>query len=225
MRLHVRALFTLDRDGQLLALNESSGGPAPRFFLGRTLQGTAWWIRRYVGADLAEELRVLCEAEPTPARLEADPASDHHFVAALARKGPVTRVWSGPAFRCPPDLVPDGTAIRVTSANAAVLSPYLEEWRVDVDGGVPMAATLHHGRAVSVCCSVRVTDGAHEAGVETHPDFRGRGHASTAVAGWATAVRELGCLPLYSTSWENERSRKLASRLGLVQFGSDLHIT
>jgi predicted GNAT family acetyltransferase len=76
-----------------------------------------------------------------------------------------------------------------------------------------------------VCASVRVTVDAHEAGVETHPDFRGRGQGARAVAAWATLVRESGAVPLYSTSWSNEASRRLASRLGLVQFGSDLHIT
>jgi predicted GNAT family acetyltransferase len=87
-----------------------------------------------------------------------------------------------------------------------------------------MGASLHDGMAVSVCCSVRVTDRAHEAGVETHPEFRGRGHATRAVAEWAAAVWQLRCVPLYSTSWENASSRALARRLGLVQFGADLHI-
>ena len=32
-------------------------------------------------------------------------------------------------------------------------------------------------------------------------------------------------LPLYSTSWRSEGSLALARKLGLIQFGSDLHIT
>jgi len=38
-------------------------------------------------------------------------------------------------------------------------------------------------------------------------------------------VRALERVPLYSTSWENQASRRLAARLGLVHFGADLHIT
>jgi predicted GNAT family acetyltransferase len=72
---------------------------------------------------------------------------------------------------------------------------------------------------------VRRTARAHEAGVETHPAFRGRGFAVRAVAAWARAVRATGVLPLYSTSWENHGSRGVARRLGLVQLGSDLHVT
>ncbi|MGH7448604.1 MAG: GNAT family N-acetyltransferase [Longimicrobiales bacterium] len=106
-----------------------------------------------------------------------------------------------------------------------MLNPYLEDWRDDVSAGSPMAVVLEGDRAVSVCCSVRITPHAHEAGVETHPDFRRRGHAAAAVAAWARAVLEMGRVPLYSTSWENDSSRAVASRLGLIQYGVDLHIT
>ena len=78
---------------------------------------------------------------------------------------------------------------------------------------------------MSLCTSVRTTDQADEAGVETHPDFQGRGHAAEATATWADAVRKLGRTPLYSTSWANAASLSVAAKLGLVQFGSDLHIT
>jgi predicted GNAT family acetyltransferase len=88
-----------------------------------------------------------------------------------------------------------------------------------------MAATLLDGKAVSVCASVRITPAADEAGVDTHRDFRRQGHAARAVVAWARAVREVDRIPLYSTSWQNEASRALAHRLGLIQFGSDLHLT
>jgi hypothetical protein len=35
----------------------------------------------------------------------------------------------------------------------------------------------------------------------------------------------MGRTPLYSTSWENEASLALAKKLGLPQYGVDLHIT
>ena len=92
----------------------------------------------------------------------------------------------------------------------------------------PRQARLLHGvgeRAVSICGSARITSRAHEAGVETHPDFRGRGHAVKVVAAWARAVREDGRIPLYSTSWENEASRDVARKLGLVQYGVTFHVT
>jgi predicted GNAT family acetyltransferase len=72
---------------------------------------------------------------------------------------------------------------------------------------------------------VRKTAIAHEAGVETAKEFRGRGCAVEAVAAWARIVRDAGRIPLYSTSWQNYASQALAAKLRLVRFGSDLHIT
>jgi predicted GNAT family acetyltransferase len=88
-----------------------------------------------------------------------------------------------------------------------------------------MFALVVDGRAVAVCCTVRQTSEAHEAGVETVPAFRGCGYAAQVVTAWASAVRERGQVPLYSTSWQNEASRAVARKLGLIQFGNDLHIT
>ena len=72
---------------------------------------------------------------------------------------------------------------------------------------------------------MRITPRAHEAGVETAAECRGRGHAAAVVARWAAAVREQGAEPLYSTSWRNKASRAVARKLGLVPVGRDLHIT
>jgi predicted GNAT family acetyltransferase len=72
---------------------------------------------------------------------------------------------------------------------------------------------------------VRRTRAAHDAGVETAAAFRGRGYARLVVAAWARAVRDLDCVPFYSTSWQNDASRGVARALGLVLFGSDLHVT
>ncbi|MGH7446597.1 MAG: GNAT family N-acetyltransferase, partial [Longimicrobiales bacterium] len=195
MRLHVKALFTSDEAGRLVAVNEPGGAPAPRFFLGRTADGNAWWYRHDVDAALASELDVLCESQPTGLDVDADLGIAAPFVACLARAEPVRRTWAGPAFRFPAGLRGPESGVRVTSDNAVVLSPYLEDWREDVSAGSPMAVVLERGSAVSVCCSVRITPHAHEAGVETLPDFRRRGHAAAAVAAWARAVLEMGRVP------------------------------
>ena len=78
---------------------------------------------------------------------------------------------------------------------------------------------------MSVCRSVRLSSRAHEAGVDTLVSYRRRGYATSVVAAWALAVRALNLTPLYSTSWDNVASQRVARRLGLVQYGVDYHVT
>ncbi|HEX7122279.1 MAG TPA: GNAT family N-acetyltransferase [Gemmatimonadaceae bacterium] len=223
MRLHVAALFTFDKTERLEAVNDSGGAPAPRFFLGRTAEGDQCWFRHDVPDETVADIQaILRDQATTPGQVTAiDPTP---FIERLSRDGRVLRTWMGPAFTFP-ENVPDAPhTVLVTAENADLLAPYLENWRSDVAGGAPMAVALDNGQAVSICASARVTARAHEAGVETHPDFRRRGHAGRAVMAWARAVRSLGVVPLYSTSWDNAASLGLAKSLGLIPFGVDLHI-
>jgi RimJ/RimL family protein N-acetyltransferase len=137
----------------------------------------------------------------------------------------VERTELGPAYSFPAHLPPTTGTIRVTEANAELLTQNLAAWIPDVRLSQPMFAVACDGHAAAVCCSVRQTGEAYEAGVETAIAYRGHGYAAHAVAAWARAVRELGRVPLYSTSWRNAASRALARKLALIQFGSDLHIT
>jgi len=225
MRLHVEALFTVDKAGRLLAVNDPRGAPAPRFFLGRTTDHCACWCRHDLDGPLVKDLHTLCASLRLDTDMADSPSIATLFAERLSREGRVEQTWAGPAYVVPPEAARPGTSLRVTSGNADLLRPYLEPWLEDVRSGMPMAVAMVGDNAVSVCGSVRITSHAHEAGVDTHPDFRRRGFGEIAVRGWADIVRAMGRVPLYSTSWENTASRALAKRLGLVQFGADLHIT
>lgn len=137
MRLHVETLFTCDDAGRLLAVNEPGGGPAPRFFLGRTADGNAWWFRNDLSNTLTTELHTLCTSQP--ADVDARPDHVARFAECISRDKPVRRVWAGPAFRFPTDLKTGAPAIRVTLDTANLLSPHFDDWREDVapshDGG------------------------------------------------------------------------------------------
>jgi len=45
-----------------------------------------------------------------------------------------------------------------------------------------------------------------------------------AVGVWAAEVRRLGLVPLFSCSWENGASRRLAARLELRIYAEDRHL-
>lgn len=224
IRMHVEALFTHDARGRMLRVNEPEGARAPRFFLGRTAQSVEWRVRHDVDDGLARELAAACEGEPLGDEALAPVADPTRFERLLARAAPVERTWAGPAYRFPPSLPAAPDAVLVTPENADVLRPHLAPWIPDVMAGRILFARLIDRHAVSVCCSVRVA-AAHEAGVETAPEHRGRGHAVPVVIAWARAVERAGAVPLYSTSWENAASRALARKIGLAPYGSTLHVT
>jgi hypothetical protein len=226
MRLHLQALYTLDHLGRLVAVKATSALPAPRFFLGRTLDGPVVAVGHEVPESMVDELVAIASDVPPGMDAHSPLASIlHSATTLLSAQQPLVKTWAGPNYRCPPELAWTGEATPITPSNASLLSPYLEPWLEDVAERVPMAAVLVGGRAVSVCCSVRISAAADEAGVDTHLDFRGRGHALAAVAAWSQAVSSVGRVPLYSTSWENRASQRVAEKLGLMQYGSVLHVT
>ena len=223
--MHIGALYTHDPAGRMVRVNEPGGKDAPRFFLGRTVAGIEWRVRHDVEPELVDSLATACANERSGAESLSPPTDATRYLELLARFAPVQHTDAGPAYAFPSELPPAPDAIVVTPLNPEVLHPHLEAWRGDVGQCDPMVVCLHAGHAVAICASVRITDVAHEAGVETAPDFRGRGYATQVVSAWARAVRGMGRIPLYSTSWRNDASRAVARSLGLVQFGADLHIT
>jgi hypothetical protein len=225
MQYHVEALYTHDDDRRLVAVNEPNGAPAPRFFLGRTIDGTLCRFRRDVASELRQDLEAAVAEELGRGDDVDSPIDPAPYERIIGRHDPVQRTWTGPAFCFPSELPAAGDAVRVTRDNVAVLERHLQAWIPDVPLCDPMLVSIVNGDAVSICASVRRTGMAHEAGIETTPAYRRQGHGAQAALAWAHAVRDMGRVPLYSTSWRNEASRAVARKLALVHFGSDMHIT
>ena len=225
MRLHIEVLYTHDANGDLVRINEHNGAPAPRFFLGRTADGAVRRFRHDVDRDSRRQLEAASHDnilldQPLDAPPDLTP-----YVRILAHAAPVEKTEAGPAFCFPRDSRTTTSAVLVTDENATILHPLLAPWIPDVRLSAPLFALPIDGQAVAVCGSVRITSDAHEAGVETSPAYRGRGYAPQVVTAWARVVRDMGRVPLYSTSWQNAASRAVARKLGLIHFGSDLHLT
>lgn len=226
MTMHVQALFRHDAHGHIATINEpDGGGPAPRFFLGRTAAGNLWRFRPDLPAGLVAELETLCRAEPVDAPLSAPPRYLNGYLRLLESYAPVAQVWMGPAYAFSGLSAPKHAVIPITEANGGHLQNGFDDLLEEVPNWQPFIGLMANEQVVSVCRSVRVTAHAHEAGVETLPDFRGKGYASAVVAAWAHSVKALGALPMYSTSWENKASQAVTKKLNLIQYGSDFHIT
>lgn len=227
MEMHARVMFTHDLDSRMRTINEPWPGeePAPRFFLGRTIDGSAVCRLRYDIQDkLAEQLTALVENEPSLNEdFQTRPKHFDDYMNLLA----ADQYTSGPCYRIL-DITtssPNMQAVSITGDNITEYSLAGLEWlNAEIDYAQPCVAIIQDQRVVSVCRSVRVSAEAHEAGLETLTEFRGRGYAAAVAAGWAIEVRKMGALPLYSTSWDNASSQRVAGKLALSYYGVNFTI-
>lgn len=224
MELHVEALFTHDRNKRLLTINEPWSGedPAARFFLGRTIEGTALCRFRYdVPEKVIEQLEELCADEPIVSDFRTKPKHFEAYMSLLQGE----RFTMGPCYLVPAQAAPAMQMISITRDNMKEFLHGDFEWLTsEIDSAQPCIGLVREGRAVSICRSVRITSRAHEAGLETLEGYRGRGYAASVVAGWATEVRRTGRLPLYSTSWDNFASQSVARKSALSLYGVNFTI-
>ncbi len=228
MGLAVDALFTHDPDGSIRHVNEPDGALAPRFFLGHTAAGNLWRFRYDLPPDTRRKLAALAAAEPVGSDLQAEPRNLEAFLAVLREDQEIQSVYCGPAYRFPHDLPTPTNVTTITRANLQVLRrmvPDLDDVARNFEAGQPTVAVLEDNVAVSVCYSSRLTERVAHAGVETLEAYRGRGHAAAVVAGWARAVRALGRIPVYGTTWDNLASQGVARKLGLIRYGTEFSVT
>jgi hypothetical protein len=223
MHLHVQALYVHDEHERITAINQWDGGSVPRFFLGRTAEGNVWRFRADLPEHLVSELTTLCLEETGDILLE--PQNKDKYIQLLSSHEAITQVWQGPVYWCARAVTPPVQAVTITEANAYLLKGGLESWLPDVPHRQPFRVAVEDGKAVSVCASVRITDKTHEAGIETLPAYRQKGHAANAVTGWTQVLLEKKIIPLYSTAWENIASQNVAKKVGFSLFSTDFHIT
>jgi len=219
-----RSLFTHDARDRLVDVNEAGGPRAPRVFLAWDRDRVLCRVRDDMADDVAAQIAARVGRSGS-AELLAPPAWADAVRAAIA---PVAEEEGCVQYRFADGIdggAPTHELVAVTPANAAVVQRWLPTWAAyarEAHAALPMFASLVDGAAVAACATVRTPTVATQAGVETHPDFRGHGHAAAVTLAWARAIRALGVVPLYGTTWSNVRSQRVAARLGLVAFAGSL---
>lgn len=223
MTLHRETLFRHDANGRLQTINEPGLPNAPRFWMGRTLEGNQWCFHHELPSTTVAEVEALCRAEPIPTDVRRPIQNAAAIKAVLTAHAPIRSEYRGPAYLVPQGANASGEATMITETNAELLRPHFADLlEPDAYHNLgPLAAVIADGCAVAVCFCSRIPSQATEAGANTHADYRRRGYVSAAVASWAAAVYQQGCLPLYSTGWENLASQGVARKLGLRCYGED----
>lgn len=225
VEIETEALFVHNKEGRLLRVNEPDPeGPAPRFFLGRTKEGNIWRTRFDLQPELAVALEALATKEPINPTLQDPPLYLADYVKLLEEYAPITEEFSGPSYYLPPLLMPDGVVL-ITGENVELLRDNYPYTADNLSIREPAIAIIEDGKAVTLCCTVRLTDVAGEAGLRTDPDYQGHGYGAKATQAWAFHMRAINRLPLYSTSWDNLASQGVARKLGAVLFANTLSLT
>ncbi len=222
MDLHAKALFVHDQKGRIECVNAPGRRPAPKLFLGVTREGYFCRFRYDIPDGLAEEAEHLVLSEPISADLWEKPACLEKMRALLETQTEIRKIAPGPAYVFPEDIrQPGDTVVRIQRENADLLRFGFSDSLDDLEQSQPFLALIEEGKAVSVCCNARLSPEAAEAGVHTLKAYRGKGYAGEVTAAWGRAIRELGRVPLYSTSSDNLSSQSVARKLGLILYGVD----
>ena len=224
LRQHADVLFDMDRDGRLTRVNEPEPEPAPRLFLARGREVALAWFREDVPGRVVDQCGRRLSDLPRWDGGEPDAAIYDPLREALAEGGPIFDDTSGPAFRFPP-LVPEvgtGETLVIDESSAHLLDHFFPYTRTQLAWRAPVVVAVRNGAAVAACYCARRRPGACEAGVATAQPFQGQGLATAVVQAWRKAVEAAGTTPLYSTSWDNVPSLRVAAKLGLVAYADTL---
>ena len=213
-QLQLETLFILD-EGRIRCTREPTPQPGPAFALVRGVKECAWAVSAAVPTELKDQFDALARDEPLVSDFARPPRHAQAYLALLGGKAD-----SGPVFTFPPTLVHSGDVAIVT--DIAELNKHFRGWTADeIPDRSPIVGIIVDGEVVSVCFCARRSDIAAEAGVETAPEFRGKGLAAQVTTAWARLIQQSGRLPLYSTSWDNRSSLAVARRLQLSMCASD----
>ncbi len=210
-QLQLDTLFVSDADGFLLHTREPNATPAPRLFMVRTPESVAWAVR----ADAPPEIAELAAQERPVSDLRGAPMHVARYVELLGGA-----VDSGPAYVFPDDI-DIGAGAELVRDPRVLPSSFTPD---EIEGRSPIYAVIQGDAAIALCHCARRSDVAAEAGVFTSAEFRGRGYAPTVTAAWAAQVRASGRLPLYSTSWQNTSSQRVAAKLRLRMYAADFSV-
>lgn len=220
----IDALYVQDDRGRMVAINEPDPQhDPPRLYILRTASHCLWRIRHDVPDKTASQLEtVLKDEAPSDRFMRA--FAYQAYVDILEQDQAISDVSRGPAYHVPDLSAPSDEAILINDDNKALLAEHFPYTLESYTALNPIAVMVADDCAVAACFCSRKTPYLAEAGVYTIDDYRKQGFAKAVVQSWAYAVQAIGLRAVYSTSWDNIASQRIASSVGAVQYGVDFSI-
>jgi hypothetical protein len=238
LAIQYRATFVTDGAGRIIRTNDPDRSAGPLFWLAGSKGGNVFGVRADVADSVAQGLLALAASEPPFAEPNGAPQHLDSYLALLTRNGVAPQYTPGVTYEVSRDLPASGgvSTIDSDSADGNALTAWLEKNGMpdglremgfhDISAfWPPWCAALFYGQPVAVCFAARLSETGAEAGVATARNFRGRGFAAAATAGWSR-MRSLRSRALfYSTDRTNLSSQRVAARLGLRLIGNRMTLT
>jgi GNAT superfamily N-acetyltransferase len=224
--LEIGTIWVRSKEGRIVS--EANGRPGPWLVLATASGGMTYALGSELSGSMAERLAAVIAACPPPEEAREQPAALEPCRDVLEHEIGRTELSFGPSY-----LMSGYESYRaglpIASAQDAGTNALrapegggwpADEWESLLRGGLgPWSLAVEGERAVSVCHCARLSAQAAEAGVWTHPRYRGQGLAAAVTASWARQLKDSGRALFYSTSSDNLSSQRVAARLGLREIG------
>jgi hypothetical protein len=224
LEMHIEALFTLNSQSKLVTINEpwDKTKDAPRLYLGKTFDGSVIYKFRYdIPSEILKKLEEYLSEEILPNENNGIRYTNE-YLKILESKNYFEEI----CYFYKETINPiKNNCIKITIGNINDFESNGFEWLNDeITYCQPCYGIIEKDKIISICRSVRITERAHEAGIETAGEYRGKGLAVTALINWADDIQRNGYIPLYSTSKENKSSQRVAEKTLLNKFGIGISI-
>ena len=224
MDIHIETMFTINRSNDLCNINRTwdKTQPAPHFFLGITEDMDIIYRFRY---DVTQFIRDKTINDIIKNINYATTVINMDYIHKLLTLYDSKEYVSDICFYIPKPSSLNNNCVMFNEKYSKLLSnDEINNILDDYLSNQPCAVLIYQNEIVSVCQSVRKSNKAHEAGIDTLESYRGNGYAGKVLSYWASKVYEAGCLPLYTVSTNNNISKLVAERAGLILYGNSLYI-
>jgi hypothetical protein len=224
LEMHIEALFTLNHQSKLVAINEpwDKTRAAPRMYLGKAFDGSIIYKFRYdVPPEIVKKLEEYLSEEILTGK-NGEIKYTNEYLKILDSENYFEEI----CYSCGDKIEQTrNKCVKITIENIKDFELNGFEWLNDeINYSRPCYGIIEGNKMVSLCRSVRITEKAHEAGIETKEEHRGKGLAIITLKEWARDIQNNGYIPLYSTSKRNKSSQRVAEKMFLNKYGIGISI-
>jgi hypothetical protein len=214
LRLHIEAVWGISippLDSAMVELSTDTSLPPWSLYLARLDDGAVTiWRPDNSPEERADLLERALQAGPD---YDAAPGMRREVVLRISATPPTSPARSQPVAR------------HLTAADAPLLEAFeagSASYFLDPHHA-PCLGVIVGGRLVSVAHSSRRTPYACELGINTAPDARNHGYATTAVRAWTESILRERLTPIHSAFAHNTPSLRLAAAADYIQVSASVY--